>query len=324
MFIRVSDPHEVLDEALKGLLINDRPPVLVKSRLLDVSSRFVAVRILIVAARSVAMTADVIRAASGGRHVVAREFWNVPLLLMAPVLIPWRKRILWNVNHNLRSDAGACPLALSLAARLGFIFLMFDGSVAMATFPVHVQRAFLTPLFPVIDRAGNGRARGGTTVSLVGDMRPEKVSIPELELVVRSLAGIPGVTVQIGARGAPVAKLPTDAAVADTSKRESYLDLLRSSDVVVVLARREAYYYRHSGTVLDAIACGAWPVVPAFPVLGVQVGQPVRVGSTYESISEIVSVVKDALASPNSIEGQRAKYFAGRGSLNLHLGERPE
>jgi hypothetical protein len=272
-----------------------------------------------------AMLVDIVRSAFCSRYVIVREFWNVPLVIMLPFLFIWRKRILWNVNHNLRSgSSGTCPVALSLAARLGFRFLLLDGSAAVAGLPHHVRYAFSTPLFPITDRLRSRRAKRDVAhVSLVGDMRPEKVATGELERVVQQLSDLSRVHVQIGVRNGqlPEVRVQQNVTFADTSTRLQFLGLLGDSDIVVVLARRDAYYLRNSGTVLDAISCGAWPVVPAYPVLEVQVSHPVRVGSTYGPTSEIVAVVREAIASLESLESSRAAYFSGRGPVNLVVRE---
>lgn len=322
MIYRDSDPHEILDEVLKNLRVEGLRPAVVKSRWSAVNSSYRPVRIFIVLVRSLAMVMDIVRAASSTRYVIVREFWNVPLLLMVPVLLGWRRRILWNVNHNLRNDSGGCPPVLSLAARGGFRFLLFDGSIAAASFPPHVRRAFSTPLFPVAVRSANRRARPDVVrVSLVGEMRLEKIASGSLELVIGGLCRLPGVSLRIGVRRGvlPGAALPPGVELVDTSTREQYLKLLEDSDVVVILARRDAYYYRNSGTVLDAVSCGAWPIVPAFPVMKVQVGHPARVGSTYESESGIADAVEDAIDGLGSGDEQRSLYFLGRGLVNLEL-----
>jgi hypothetical protein len=117
--------------------------------------------------------------------------------------------------------------------------------------------------------------------------------------------------------------------VIGTESRVEYLTFLRTIDVLILFARKDRYYCRHSGTIMDAVACYAIPVVPNFPVLASQITLPVQVGLAYDGLEEIVSTIANARQNHCMFRENIPQYLRGRTAIELcgnpiHAGEARE
>ena len=102
-----------------------------------------------------------------------------------------------------------------------------------------------------------------------------------------------------------------------TDKYEEYLAFMQSVDILIVFADKQKYFYRHSGTVMEAIANGVIPIVPNYPILASQVNIPLPVGLTYESLEELYQLVNEALSMAESFRTNRLSYFEKRQKVEL-------
>jgi len=270
------------------------------------------------------MTFDLLASVRHGHITVAREFWNVPLLIVSPLLFLFRRRMYFNINHNLSSLPHRFPLSVVLLSGLGFRFILFDGCLATAKFSSAIKRQFSTPLFPVSIESASEETPAlhsdkRFAVGVVGDFRSEKGDTEGLTQIMAGIAEIPGVDLTIGLRGPTLAieRAGLAAQFISTRSRSEYLAFLRNIDVLILFARKDRYYCRHSGTIMDAIACYATPVVPNFPVLTSQISRPVQVGLTYDGLTEIIDTIVDACRNRCVLRENIPRYLRARNSIDL-------
>ena len=95
------------------------------------------------------------------------------------------------------------------------------------------------------------------------------------------------------------------------------MQFLSDSDVVLIFANQKQYFYRHSGTIMDTVACCAIPLVPNFPILASQVLEPAPVGAVYDSLSTIPDALTKLESSlPIFLENQK-RYKAERACIEI-------
>jgi hypothetical protein len=116
--------------------------------------------------------------------------------------------------------------------------------------------------------------------------------LPECELVVGAPAWLEDES--LSALGIPVH---------DTTDGREYFSLLRSLDIFVSHYEQDAYYYRASGIISDAVSCGCHVVCPDYPVFSHQVTMPTRVGTTYANFENIGEAIEEAISFVRA-EGQ--------------------
>lgn len=236
------------------------------------------------------------RGLARGEAVILREFTNGGLASIAPLLWPWRRRLLLNVNDNFSPAVGVIGrLARALLLRLRFTFLLLDGDAVAA----RLERAYgplklVTPYFAVPDRRPLRPPRPADRpfrVGFVGYFRRDKGGVDLLAAALRSIQRLPGVEVALGYWNREQAEqLPADVrrtlALCDTLRYPSYLAFLDSCDVVVLLAT-PAYELRHSGVLVDCASRGTPVLCRDYPLLASQALRPVPVGMTYADIDEL-------------------------------------
>jgi hypothetical protein len=320
------DPHIVLTDALAALHVDGQKPSIVKSRLSTVRAQVRPVRFALVLASMAVMVVDIWQAVRRSRHVVVREFWNVPLFCFAFLLFPLRKRVLFNINHNLSGLPRRFPFSILILGILGFRFMLFDGEAALEYIPRRIRRAFAFPLFPCMPRvdlaARSPRVRNvRPVVAVVGDLRSEKGDAAQISKILSALALDQRWDIFLGhRRQLPMQfHLAANITLVSTASHDKYLELLSIADVVVVFAERDRYFCRHSGTIMDAITCGAIPLVPALPVFASQVGNPAKVGETYRALGDLEDGINRAISLSRNLTGQRNQYFRARGLVNVPL-----
>lgn len=263
------------------------------------------------------------------RAVLVREFDNLWFLLLAPAFWPYRRRLVLNVNQNFSRalDAGLRGRALKLIGRLGFRLLWLDGGAALPEVRPHFPRlAVSSPYFPVARRrlsrpplhgARTARDDTASTLGLVGYFREDKGGVAKAMALAQELAGIPGVRVVAGfwneaQRRQFAAAVHGDIATCSTYDSGDYHAFLSRCHAVVVLAEREAYYYRHSGILMDCIAHGTLPVCPDYPLLRSIVTRPVPVGAVYGEHESLRCVVLRVLSQYQRLRGNFAAHAAVR------------
>lgn len=314
-----ADPHIVLTEALQQCTVRGRSPVIVKSRLSHWHAKHRIIRLLMVIMALPPMVFDIWMSVLRGKPVVVREFWNLPMAIISPLLWPIRTRVLFNINHNLSDLPANFPLTLQLMAWMGFRFVLFDGAAVVRHFPLGVRNAFYFPLFPCIAKVHSKRQFDRPVLAVAGDFRPEKGSPEAIRSVLIALARDQRWRFRIGRHGQRASLFDAGDAIetVDTSTYADYVRFLTDADIVLVFADPSKYYIRHSGTVMDAIACGAVPVVPDLPVIASQVSDPNAVGTIYQTMSDIESCVVKVISEMSVYAQNRGAYLATRRRIEL-------
>jgi glycosyltransferase involved in cell wall biosynthesis len=127
---------------------------------------------------------------------------------------------------------------------------------------------------PVIGVAGAYRAEKGID-ELIGLL---KEKLPEFGI----LLGVPN----------PDAAAHLDVETVSTASKEEYLQMISRCDVLVFNGGKNSYFYRASGPVADAAACGTAVVVPDFPMLGKQAN---GIGEVFQCLENLPGAVRAAV-----------------------------
>lgn len=313
------DPHTILSRAFEKCTIGGRKPAIVKSRLSRLHSKSRTIRLIFVFLAVPLMVFDIWLSALRQSPVVIREFWNIPIAFVSPIIWPVRHKLYFNINHNLSGLPNRFPLSLYIMALLGFRFVLFDGSATASHFPAKVLRAFYFPLFPCIPGEFQHRTESLPMIAVVGDFRPEKGDPKLIRSLVEALSDDSRWTLKIGKHGnkPSLFEAHNNIVVVDTSTHSDYLRFLSSAVAILVFADADKYYVRHSGTVMDAIACGAVPIVPNLPVIASQVHCPIDVGVIYDDFSELKACATKAISLQDIFSVNRKTYFKFRDTVEL-------
>jgi hypothetical protein len=299
-FKRSNDVHSILDKAYDRVSINQVKPNLSKYYFRYTDSNFIIIRRLLVFVSNFIMALDLIFYSMLKKNVVAREFSNVAMLLLIPITFLFRKRIFFNINHNLKLIQKEFPLSIKALCLLGYQFIFFDGSGVLEYIPKKYRNQFHTPLFPVLDPDGicenvNKSFQGKELkVGIVGDFRSEKGEIVQILSVINKIASINGVFVNVGARSQHVFRgfeMDKKVRVANTTSESSYYSFIQDVDVLIIFATSVSYFSRHSGTIMDAVSHGVKVIAPNYPVFKSQITHPCEVGYLYNDINDIYNLI---------------------------------
>jgi hypothetical protein len=265
--------------------------------------------------------------AAGAGPILVREFSTKPLLVVAGRLRRLRRRLWFVVNHNLQWTLTdrverACFVLLD---RLGFRFAFFETTDLdlLRRYGIDASRHAVLPHPVATDSGGRPASDDGAVprVGVVGHYRAEKGA----DDVVARLAAAPsgGWRVVVGAPGieavrrrAPWRDAP-GVETRDTSDPAEYRRLLSECAAVVLNNRRDAYEYRPSGILADAAGAGASVLAPDFPVLQVQIAEPVVVGRAFPSGGDPVPALSALLEDRRRGAHDFAAYRAGRSAPAL-------
>lgn len=268
-----------------------------------------------------ALLVQLARGLAGGRVVIVREYTNFAMALAAPLLWPWRCRIIFNVNDNFAPQIGMLSRAsLQLLRRWGFRMMLLDGAQVQ---PALEQRLgamhLLTPYFSVPDRRERAAARPARRcfrVGFVGYFRPDKGGVHALAQAIRALQALPNVQVALGYwNRAQADQLPRDVRdkleLRETLRYGDYLGFLADCDAIVVLAT-PAYLMRHSGVLVDSVSRGTPVLCPDYPLLAFQALHPVPVGATYGALEELPARVQELRLRRDELARNFEEYFRVR------------
>ena len=274
--------------------------------------------------------------AASRRHILVREFSTLPLLFISPLLWPLRKKIYFLMHHNLQWAARSRIEDFGLTAlnRMGLRWAIFEtqdfpmfgsersgrGSAIAgqrpegeAKFCIPSHRNLMLP-HPVLKDFSNVRKKSAPPViGVVGYYRPEKGMDELLRLLTEKLpdcdiiAGVPN----------PKAVKISSVKILNTASDESYRRMLAQCDVLVQNGARDSYFYRVSGPVADAAACGTAVVVPDFPLLRHQISSPVPVGEVFQCLEKLPEAVRTAVAKARTGEYDFRAYCDARSAQAL-------
>ncbi|MBC8207303.1 MAG: glycosyltransferase [Kiritimatiellales bacterium] len=267
------------------------------------------------------------------QRILLREFSTLPLLLVFPLLWPFRKQILFLINHNLQW-AERDPLerfGLTLLARLGARWALFEsqdfpnlgsrlpvrhslgdgGSLHpqnLGKFNIASDQNLVLP-HPVLQSPpSEGCPKGGEGVPVVGVAgyyRPEK-GMDELVGLLKEKLPMFGILLGVPN---PEAAAHLDVEVVSTASAEEYFQMISRCDVLVFNGEQNSYFYRASGPISDAAACGTAVVAPDFPIIGKQV---LGVGEVFWGLENLPVAIEVAVEKVRAGQYDFASYCAGR------------
>lgn len=323
---KISDPHLILNEAFDNFTINNISPTLVVFHLKTFSSQFKLIRYLIILLNTIFLIIDIWREKNRNKYIVIREFSNLPLLWLSFLVLPFRRKLFFNVNHNLSSLPSRFPWTINFLCKLGFQFILFDGLRTSKYFPGNCLKSFFFPPFPsngLISKPSRKypSKKDSPLIAFVGDLRPEKGDSYKIADALKKLSLSLKCKIVYGSKDG---KLPKnldfgDISVVNTKSRGDYFRLLRESSVVIIFAEKNSYFARHSGTIMDVVASGSVPLVPSLPVFISQIRNPVPVGIEYRELGDLRSSVIIALDNLSKFKKHRTEYFNFRKVVNIYF-----
>lgn len=258
------------------------------------------------------------------RHMLVREFSNVPLALIFPFIWIARGRLLFVVNHNLQ---WACRRFTEKAAfmalgRMGCRFVFFELIPEEALRGLGIDSKGCCALPVPVPEHGRFRTRSGgiKTVGVIGQFRAEK-GIDELLEHLKALST--DYTIVVGVPNVEEFKTHSRFAgdtwfgLKHTGGSDAYRDVLPECDVIVLNHPASGYQYRASGGIADAAAVHVPVVVRRLPVLEAQISQPVRIGESFNDLDRLADVLKTADGNLRSGAYRFEEYAAARSARAL-------
>lgn len=320
------DPHLSLNEGFKRLKIKDEKVLFVKSRIVNYDSNLHLIKLSLVFIRSVIQLYDIFFLIIKFRKtIIVREFSNNAMLLFSPILFLCRKHILFNINHNLIDFNLNSFSPIKIMCKMGFRFLLLDGSLAVSSFPKSIRTQFLTPYFPLTRRVNNSYKISIKTkkriLGIAGNARLKGINIACIHKIIKNLSKIKNWDIHISNSFNTHNNLKTIKNIKffNTKSHQKYLNFLSSCDAILILANKKDYFYRNSGSIMDSISCGAVPIVNSFPVFISQINKPVKIGLAYESLEKINQVLSKFNTSIPALIKNRNRYFSERRIVNVDL-----
>ncbi|MEI7851446.1 MAG: hypothetical protein WCH86_06395 [Kiritimatiellales bacterium] len=246
-------------------------------------------------------------------HILVREFSTIPLLLVFPFLWPLRRKLFFVINHNLQWAVRSRTEHFGMAslARLGARWVLFETQEfpGLTAFNIPSERN-LVLLHPVPGKAAGERTRARAVIGVAGYFRPEKGMDELLNLLAQHF---PDCDIVIGAtEPEKIKRVAETVQVINTASDADYRRMLAQCDVLVQNGARDSYFYRVSGPVADAAACGTAVVVPDFPLLRQQVSTPGLIGEVFQGLEKIPDAVRNAIAKARSGQYDFETYCAAR------------
>lgn len=236
----------------------------------------------------------IVRKLSSEKYILIREFSNVPLLGLFPLIRGKRDRLFFLVNHNFQWTIGSRleRIAFRGLGRLGCRFVFFEQvpEPLLEKYRISPDSCFAWP-HPVpktvVKRTRTGALK---VVGVIGQFRPEK-GIDELLEQLEPLAKTYRIVLALPNLDDFVAKSRFASAdwieQVDTRSANDYLTAIAQCDVVVLNHPTAGYEYRASGLIADAAAAQVPVVVRNLPVLRHQIQQPVSIGECFDTLSDL-------------------------------------
>jgi hypothetical protein len=319
----LQDNHEVLNSSFDELLINKSKPILLKTKSNKGPQYSLIYRYIFIIISVGNILFHIARLKPKGGFIIVREFWNIPFLIISPFLFHLRRSIFLNINHNLKNIQRKFPTSLLLLSLIGFRFILLDGTYAKGLLPFYVRKNFYFPPFLVSKTISsvyrNKTKKNKITIGVVGDFRLEKLEISYFLMLMKKIIKNPKFNLKIGVRNKKIHShlLAENLNIFPTENKISYQNFLASIDVLIIFASKNAYYVRHSGTIMDAITYSVIPIAPDFPVFRSQILQPKQVGFLYKSTNQIYTILDNISIRKINFFKERVEYIMSRRFSNL-------
>lgn len=238
---------------------------------------------------------------SNKSFIFMREFNTISFLINSVLLFPIRKKILINVNHNFQRACSSKLHAfiIKFLDFMGFIFFCFEDSSLCFKLKHHIIEI---PFLVENNLTKNEINAKAITIGVVGSVRPEK-NIEELLIKLDDIkCHFPEVVFLLGSDDS---KLNHEYelkgwTVLDTKSYDNYIRAIDGSDILVFNYDANAYRYRHSGVITDAIINNKMVIVPEYPYFVKQINSPVEVGVSFSSLDVLDDAIEKAFKLANS------------------------
>lgn len=240
----------------------------------------------------------------GRQLIIVQDFLTVPLLSVWPFLYPWRKKLLFTVNHNIQKKESSFiqKHSFNLLMLLGCRLLLLEfqkQNIEMALGYNHQNHLTLPFLTQHLTTKINGGSRKRLTLGVIGFLRTEKNMdqiINELiqhrqKLSFNILVGVPCKKDQARINIPHIDQIR----FVNTTEKEDYFHAIEQCDIVYFNYDSSEYYWRHSGVIAECLERRKHVVCPDFPLLASQVEWPVKVGSTYSEFESISDIIRRAI-----------------------------
>lgn len=312
----MTDPHKILSEIFIHATINNHPALLISYKPITNNAQTRLKSLCYIFSMHYSMILTILHECKINklRYFIVREFSNIALLFFCPLILKHRKKIVFNINHNLKDVSNGFPKSIYLLALLGFNFLMLDGDLICNYIPRKIKNKFIFFPFPTRKRDTPIRLnkRETTKIGIVGDFRDEKAPLGIVSTMIADLTTLPNTNILIGYRTEKVIRqllLPQCVTVISTESEKEYESFLHQLDILIIFAKRNSYFSRHSGTIIDAASYGVIPVVPSLPVFESQILTPLQIGVTYVDLLEVKDVVAHAIENAQQFKSNLREYI---------------
>lgn len=191
--------------------------------------------------------------------VVVREFSNLLWVFFAIFVSPKRRpNIVLNINHNISGFSSL--YILNILEKRGFKLMLINGDIAK--YELNMPK-LLTPNNEI--KVLKNYKNKLYDICVVGDLRKEKVGDMDIRSVFKRFDEQSSFV--LGYRNEALNIVSQEVS---TSEQPDFANLLLSSRYVLILAGPN-YFYRHSGTIWEAIMHGCGVIIPNYPVFLSQV-----------------------------------------------------
>lgn len=236
-----------------------------------------------------------------------RDFSNIPLLMVFPLLRRNRARMWFLVNHNLQWTFSSRleKAAFSMLGKQGCQFVYFEQVPSLVLSKMGIDTAASRALFHPVPETSYLRepSKKLETIGIIGQYRPEKGTDDLLEQL-EPLAQNYRVVLALPNLGSFRKHSRFGGAdwitCMDTTRFDDYLKVIAECDVIVLNHSAAGYEYRASGLIADAAAAHVPVVIRRLPTIEHQIEFPCRIGETYGQLSELqdcIVRVADKLAN---------------------------
>jgi len=259
-------------------------------------------------------------------HILIREFSSVPLLLVFPFLWPMRKKLIFMLHQNIQwaAQRKSEHFALVALSKMGahWAILETQDFQGLEKFNLPSSRNLVLPHPCDAMRLKSGRASLSqglsrlrserAVIGVAGYYRPEK-GMDELVETLKKMNGgrgsrLPNLGILLGVPN-PEAAAHLDVEIVSTATDEAYRKMISRCDVLVQNGAEESYFYRASGPIADAAACGTAVVVPDFPIIGKQAA---GIGEVFQGLEKMPEAARRAIEKMRNGEYDFDAYCATR------------
>lgn len=188
------------------------------------------------------------------KKLIVREFSGITLFFLFPLIYPLRKKVSFNINHNLNSKFERFFISI-ISFKIKFIFIG-SGNLLKQMFPKFDH-------IPFLPRKMNFRSINRKLIIFTGSRAEQKID--NLEERINIITNVvKNRDIELLAVGLNAKKLKTKISQTDYLKN---LELTIEGSGTILLYAPENYHFRHSGILWQLVEDAAMLVVPMTDVV---------------------------------------------------------